>query len=506
MGKAAPVEIVIVGGGTAGWMTAAAFGHFLDTGFKVRLIESDAIGTIGVGEATIPQIRMFNQALGIDENAFIRATQATFKLGIEFVDWLRPGTSYMHAFGDVGRAVGLCGFHHAWSRGVRLGMAGPTHDYCLNDIVAKQDRMHRGRAVTAQTVPDMPHAFHFDAGLYARFLREFAQARGVVRTEGTIDAVQRDGHSGDVTGLRLQSGEIVTGDWFVDCSGLRALLIGQALESPFEDWSHWLPVDRALAVPSERATHFTPYTRSTAHAAGWQWRIPLQHRTGNGRVYCSAFTSDDDAADSLLAHLDTPALDTPRPIRFTTGRRREAWKHNVFAVGLSSGFLEPLESTSIHLIQSAISRILKFLPGKVQVQAERDEYNRQFAFEMERIRDFIVLHYALNERDEPFWRACREMALPGSLAERIGLFREGGHIFRDADELFSEVAWFQVMAGQGIVPAKSHALAEAISEEDLKSYLDTINALYRREATQYPSHADYIARHCAAPAVDMVTA
>ncbi|MCW1383464.1 tryptophan 7-halogenase [Novosphingobium sp. KCTC 2891] len=506
MGEAGPVSIVIVGGGTAGWMTAAAFGHFLDQGFSVRLIESEAIGTIGVGEATIPQIRMFNQALGIDENAFIRATQATFKLGIEFVDWLRPGSSYMHAFGDVGRAVGLCGFHHYWSRGRRLGFAGPTHDYCLNDIAAKQDRMHRGAPLTAQTVPQMPHAFHFDASLYAAFLREFAEARGVVRTEGMIDEVQRDGLSGDVTGLRLQSGEIVTGDWFVDCSGLRALLIGQALGSGYQDWTHWLPCDRALAVPSERVDHFTPYTRSTAHAAGWQWRIPLQHRTGNGRVYCSAFTSDDEAADSLLAHLDAPALDTPRPIRFTTGRRQEAWKHNVIAVGLSSGFLEPLESTSIHLIQSAISRILKFMPGKHQVQAERDEYNRQFVFEMERIRDFIVLHYALNERDEPFWRACREMELPGSLAERIALFREGGHIFRDADELFSEVAWFQVMAGQGITPAKSHAMAEAIPEADLKAYLETLNALYLREAARYPSHADFIARHCAAPAFRMAAA
>ncbi|WP_338114910.1 tryptophan halogenase family protein [Novosphingobium olei] len=511
MAEVQPVEVVIVGGGTAGWMTAAAFGHFLDEGstgqgYKIRLVESEAIGTIGVGEATIPQIRMFNQALGIDENAFIRATQATFKLGIEFAGWKKPGHSYMHAFGDVGRAVGLCAFHHVWSRGVRLGLAGPTHDYCLNDIVAKQDRMHRGRAMTAPTVPEMPHAFHFDAGLYARFLRDFAEARGVQRIEGMIDQVLRDGESGDVTALRLASGETVSGDLFIDCSGMRALLIGQALGSPYEDWSHWLPCDRALAVPSARVEHFTPYTRSTAHDAGWQWRIPLQHRTGNGRVYCSAFISDDAAAESLLAHLDAPALDDPRPIRFVTGRRREVWKNNVIAVGLSSGFLEPLESTSIHLIQSAISRILKFMPGKVSAQAERDEYNRQFAFEMERIRDFIVLHYTLNERDEPFWRACREMELPGTLADRIALFREGGHIFRDADELFSEVAWFQVMAGQGILPARSHGMAEALDVNDLKAWLDTINALYQREASRYPSHADYIARNCAAPAMTMAAA
>ncbi len=501
MNPVEPLSIVIVGGGTAGWMTAAAFGHFLDEGFSVRLVESEAIGTIGVGEATIPQIRMFNQALGIDEDAFIRATQATFKLGIEFVDWLTPGSHYMHAFGDVGRDVGLCGFRHYWSRAARLGLAGPVGDYCLNDIAAKLGRMHRGAPKTPHNVPEMPHAFHFDAGLYAAFLREFAEARGVVRHEGMVAEVRRDGLSGDVTGLRMASGETISGDLFIDCSGMRALLIGDALGSGYEDWTHWLPCDRALAVQSERVADFTPYTRATAHTAGWQWRIPLQHRTGNGRVYCSAFTSDDDAAESLLAHLDSPALMVPRPIRFTTGRRKEAWRNNVIAIGLSSGFLEPLESTSIHLIQSAISRVLKFMPGKVQAQADRDEYNRQFTFEMERIRDFIMLHYTLNERDEPFWRACRDMQLPDSLAAKIELFRANGHIFREGDDLFGEVAWFQVMAGQGITPAGSHALADTIDPDDLKGYLETLNALYVREAQRYPDHAEFIARHCAATAV-----
>ncbi|MEO0032672.1 MAG: hypothetical protein RIS94_2430 [Pseudomonadota bacterium] len=503
--SANPLSIVIVGGGTAGWMTAAAFGHFLGPGFSVRLVESEEIGTIGVGEATIPQIGLFNQALGIDENEFIRATQASFKLGIEFVGWQRPGTHYMHAFGDVGRPVGLCAFQHYWSRAQRLGLGGPTHDYCLNDMAAKQGRMHRGAPITSKNVPHMPYAFHFDAGLYAAFLRKFAETHGVVRTEGRIADVLRDGQSGDVSALRLQSGEEITGDLFIDCSGMRALLMS-ALDAGYEDWTRWLPCDRALAVPSARVEDFTPYTRSTAHDAGWQWRIPLQHRTGNGRVYCSSFISDEDAAESLLAHLDAPALADPRPIRFTTGRRKQAWSHNVIAVGLSSGFLEPLESTSIHLIQSAISRILKFMPGKIQAQADRDEYNRQFAFEMERIRDFIVLHYTLNERDEPFWRACREMALPDSLTHRIELFRANGHIFRDADELFSEVAWFQVMAGQGIVPAGSHALADAIPEADLKAYMDTLNGLYAREAARYPSHADYIASHCAAAPLESVAA
>ena len=499
MNQTRPVSIAIVGGGTAGWMTAAALGHFLDRGFQVQLIESDAIGTIGVGEATIPQIRKFNQALGIDENEFIRATQATFKLGIEFVDWLRPGSTYMHAFGDVGRDVGLCAFQHYWSRGRRLGLAGPTADYSLNEIAARQGKMHRGAPLTAPTVPEMPHAFHFDAGLYAAFLRRFGEARGVMRHEGTITTVRRDPVSGDVADLVLASGETITADLFIDCSGLSGLLIEQTLEAGFEDWSHWLPCDRALAVPSARSADLTPYTRSTAHDAGWQWRIPLQHRTGNGRVYCSAYISDDAAAASLLEHLDSAPLADPRLIRFTTGRRRRAWHHNVVAIGLSSGFLEPLESTSIHLIQSAISRLLKLLPGRVQHQADRDEYNRQFAFEMERIRDFIILHYWANERDEPFWQACRSMTIPDSLSSRIELYRANGHIFRDADELFSEVGWFQVMAGQGIEPQGSHAMAEAISAEELGEYLQVINALYRREAQRYPTHEQFIARNCAAP-------
>ncbi|MDE2562702.1 MAG: tryptophan 7-halogenase [Sphingomonadales bacterium] len=494
-----PLRIVIVGGGTAGWMSAAAFGHFLDRGFSVELVESDAIGTIGVGEATIPQIRMFNQALGIDEDAFIRATQATFKLAIEFVGWSKPGERYMHAFGDVGRDVGLCAFRYYWSRGRRLGFAGPPGDYSLNDIVAHMDRMHRGAPLTAKTLPTMPYAFHFDASLYAAFLREFAEARGVRRTEGTIVGVDRDGESGDVSRLRLQSGETVEGDLFIDCSGMRGLLIEETLGSGYEDWTRWLPCDRAIAVQSERVTDFTPYTRSTAHDAGWQWRIPLQHRTGNGRVYCSAFIGDDEVAESLIAHLDAPAVTDPRVIRFTTGRRTRAWHHNVIAVGLSSGFLEPLESTSIHLIQSAISRILKFMPGRQQAQADRDAYNAQFAFEMERVRDFIILHYWANMRDEPFWTACREMALPDSLGHRIELFRANGHIFRDADELFSEVAWFQVLVGQGIEPAGGHAVAEAIPEAELREYLETIHALYMREAQRYSSQADYIASHCAAP-------
>jgi tryptophan halogenase len=499
MSDRADVRIVIVGGGTAGWMTAAALGHFLDAGYSIDLVESDAIGTIGVGEATIPHIRVFNQALGIDEDAFIRATQATFKLGIAFDGWLRPDHSYIHAFGDVGRDVGLCAFQHYWSRAARLGFAEETGAYTLNTIAARAGKMHRGAPLTAQNVPTMPYAYHFDAGLYAAFLREFAEKRGVKRSEGTIAEVLRDGQSGDVTAVKLADRREIAGDLFIDCSGMRALLIGEALGADYEDWRHWLPCDSAMAVQSPRVTDFTPYTRSIAHDVGWRWRIPLQHRTGNGRVYASAFIDDETVRGQLLDAIEGAPINDPRVIRYVTGRRREGWKNNVIAVGLSSGFLEPLESTSIHLIQTAISRILKFLPGKTQHQADRDAYNRQFGFEMERIRDFIILHYWANQRDEPFWQACRAMSLPDSLREKIELFEASGQIYREGEELFSEVGWFQVMAGQGLLPRASHGMAQTISEADLRDYLGLLKALYAREVERYPSHADFIAQKCAAP-------
>ncbi len=494
----APITIVVAGGGTAGWMTAAALGHFLENNFRVRLIESEEIGTVGVGEATIPQIRLFNDALGLDENAFMKATQATFKLGIEFVDWLRPGVRYMHSFGNVGRDVGLMPFQHYWLRALKAGHAKPLGAYALNEIVARRNAMHRGAPVTGNAIPPMPFAFHFDAALYAAYLRRFAETRGVVRTEGRIADVVRDGESGDIAHLVMESGETIAGDLFIDCSGFRGLLIEGALQTGYDDWSRWLPCDRALAVPSARVADFTPYTRATAHAAGWQWRIPLQHRTGNGRVYCSAFVSDDEAADSLIANLDGEALADPRPIRFTTGKRRKFWNHNVIAMGLASGFMEPLESTSIHLIQSAISRLLKMMPGRRHHEADRAEYNRQSDFEFERIRDFLILHYWANGRDEPFWRACREAPLPDTLAAKLDLYRANGHIFREHEELFTEVGWLQVLAGQGVLPNGYHPVADSIDAGDLRDFLDTISTLYQREAAQYPSHEAFVARHCAA--------
>jgi tryptophan halogenase len=493
-----PIRIVIAGGGTAGWMTAATFARFLEVGFEIDLIESEEIGTVGVGEATIPQIRLFNDALGLDEDAFLRATQGTYKLGIEFVDWLRPDTRYMHAFGAVGRDVGLLPFHHYWLRARTLGLAGDLAAYSLNNRAALAERMQRGPARTARVLPDMPSAFHFDAGLYARHLRRYSETRGVNRIEGRITRVEQD-DTGDVSALVLEDGTSLSADLYIDCTGFRGLLIEQALNTGYEDWTHWLPCDRALAVPSARSAAFTPYTRSTAKAAGWQWRIPLQHRTGNGLVYSSAHLSDDEATAILLDGLDGEALAEPRAIPFRTGKRKQMWNRNVVAIGLAGGFLEPLESTSIHLIQSAISRLLKLLPGRTIAEADRVEFNRQSDFEYERIRDFIILHYHANERPEPFWQACRTMAVPETLAAKIALWRGNGHITREHEELFTEVGWLQVFAGQGMMPAGYHPLADAIPASDLGEFLGMIDQLNAREVAQMASHAEFIARHCAAP-------
>ncbi len=500
MPESEAIKIVIVGGGTAGWMTAAALSNFLETGFDIHLIESDDIGTVGVGEATIPMINMFNSALGIDEDAFLRATQGTFKLGIEFVDWYRIGHSYHHAFGDIGRDVGLMPFQHLWSRAHKLGKAKPLGTYSLNNVAALAGKMQRGAPRTADVLPAMPHAFHFDAGLYARFLRRYAETRGTFRTEGKVVDAILDGESGNIAAVRMENGDQIGGDFFVDCSGFRGLLIEQALHAGYEDWTQWLPCDRAIAVPCESDGSAIPFTRSTARAAGWQWRIPLQHRIGNGYVYSSAHISDDEAAATLLANLDGRPLAEPRPLKFTTGRRKQVWKRNCLAIGLASGFMEPLESTSIHLIQSAISRLLKLLPGKHVAETDISEFNRQTDFEGERIRDFLILHYKATERDDSaFWRHCSAMDVPDALARKIALFQANGHIFREHEELFTEVGWLQVMVGQGMMPEGHHPLANQISEGDLADFMEMIELLNKREVAQMPEHRDFIAQNCAAP-------
>jgi len=494
-------SILIVGGGTAGWMSAALLAQFVPAGYRVQLVESEEIGIVGVGESTIPQINLLNQALGLDEDEFVKATKATYKLGIEFVDWTKPGSRYMHAFGSVGRDVGVVPFHHYWHRARALRKAKSLEYYALNEVAARAHKMQRGKPRTSDKLPDMPYAFQFDASLYARYLRGIAESRGVERIEGKIVEVEQDGESGDVTAVKLEGDRRVEADFFLDCSGFRGLLIEGALKTGYDDWTRYLPCDRAMAVPCASGGGFTPYTRATARTAGWQWRIPLQHRIGNGYVYCSSFISDDEARETLLANLDGEPQAEPRALRFVTGKRRKFWNKNVVALGLASGFMEPLESTSIHLIQSGLSRLVKMLPRGRGNAADADEFNRQSVFEFERIRDFLVLHYQANERDGDFWRQCREMELPDTLANKLDVFRANGHIFREHEELFTEVGWLQVFVGQGVMPEAHHPLADTVGEADLASYMDTWEKLVAREVAQMPSHAEFIARNCAAQPV-----
>lgn len=491
-------HITIVGGGTAGWMTAASLARFLDKRYRVQLIESDEIGTVGVGEATIPQIQLFNQALGLDENDFLRQTHGTFKLGIQFVDWLRPGHRYIHAFGQIGRPLGLLPFHQYWLRYRANGGELGIDAFSLNAAAAVQNKFTRQVKPANATLPPMTHAFHFDASLYAKYLRNYAEQRGVVRIEGKIERVTQRGEDGAIDAVVLANGQRVGGDLFIDCSGFRGLLIEQTLKTGYDDWSHWLPCDRAMAVPCARGGEFTPYTRSTARPAGWQWRIPLQHRTGNGYVYSSRHLSDDEAAATLLANLDGEALADPRPLRFVAGKRKKFWNRNCVAIGLAGGFMEPLESTSIHLVQTAIARLLAFLPDGEPRPADIDEFNRQSAFEYERIRDFLVLHYKAVERnDTPFWDDCRTMPIPEELQRKLDLFAAGGRIVRHNDELFTEVGWLQVLLGQGVRPAGHHPLADQLSAGELAEFMNMIRSVIQHETGTMPAHADFVARHCA---------
>ena len=482
-------HIVIAGGGTAGWMAAAAFARFAPKSTKVTLVESEAIGTVGVGEATIPQIHLFNGALGLDEAEFLRETKGSFKLGIEFDGWRREGESYMHAFGSIGRGAGLLPFHQYWLRGKKQGIAKPLIRYSLNELAARTMRMQRGRR-TPQS-PELPYAYHFDAGLYAAYLRRFAEARGVERREGLISRVEQNSESGDVTALTLEDGTTLAGDFFIDCTGFRGLLIEQALGAGFDDWSDYLPCDRAVAVPCEGGGDFTPYTRSIARKAGWQWRIPLQHRIGNGLVYSSAHLEDDAASDILLANLDGAPQGDPRPIRFTTGKRRKHWSHNCLALGLAAGFMEPLESTSIHLIQSAISSFLSVLPHGETKPSIRDWFNEQADFEWTRIRDFLVLHYFANEREgEAFWDDMRNMTLPVTLEEKLANWKAAGFIHREHEELFTDTGWFQVLVGQGVAAQAYNPLADNLSDEDLAALLDGTEIALVEEVRQMPRHLD----------------
>ena len=491
--------MVIVGGGTAGWMAAAALARFFESLVEIELVESDEIGIVGVGEATIPQIRLYTSLLGIDENEVLRQTQGTIKLGIQFHDWRRSGDVYMHAFGDIGAKLGMLDFHHYWLKGRQASRQESLWDYSANETAALAHRFDRLERLGDTPMAGLVHAFHFDASLFARYLRGFSEQRGVRRTEGRVVDVNLRGEDGFIESVTMENGDRVEGDLFIDCSGFRGLLIEQSLKTGYEDWSHWLPCDRALAVPCSPVDPLLPYTQAMARSAGWQWRIPLQHRVGNGHVYSSHYMSDDEAASILLNNLDGEPMAEPRLLKFTTGRRKKFWNRNCVALGLASGFMEPLESTSIHLIQTGISRLLEYFPRQDFDSVEIDEYNRRCIYEFERIRNFLILHYYANERtDSEFWIDRREMPVPPELQRRIDLFRANGRIHREFDELFTEVAWLQVMLGQGIEPGGYHPLADRVNTEQLNGFLGNIKRIIGTAVSKLPPHSEFIQKNCAA--------
>ena len=493
-------EVVIVGGGTAGWMTAAALSKVLTREYSIRLVESDEIGTVGVGEATIPLIKLFNNALELDEADFIRRTQGSFKLGIEFVNWGQLGDSYIHGFGKIGQDLGIVPFYHYWLKLHQRGEAGHLDEFSINTLAARENRFIPARHDRPNSpLADIAYAYHFDAGLYARYLREYAEARGVVRTEGKVASVQQHPESGFIEAITLESGERIGGQLFVDCSGFRGLLIQQALKTGYIDWSHWLPCNRAVAVPCESRGPLTPYTRSTARDAGWQWRIPLQHRVGNGHVFSADFISEDEATGTLMANLEGKPLAEPRVLKFVTGKRRKFWNKNVVAVGLASGFMEPLESTSIHLIQSTIARLTAFFPHAGFDAADIDEFNAHSDVEFDKIRDFLILHYHATERtDTPFWNYVRTMDIPDDLRRKMALFNSNGRVFREGNELFAEPSWVQVMHGQRMRPRAYHALVDAQGEQAIREHVETVRAVIANCVKAMPDHAEFIAHACAA--------
>ena len=494
-------NIVIVGGGTAGWMAAAAFSRMLNTpDIRIQVIESDAIGIVGVGEATIPQILYFNRLLGLDEDDFVRMTQATFKLGIEFVNWGRVGQRYIHPFGPYGTNMEGLHFHHFWLRHAQSGNARPLDDFNLQILAARAGKFQRPEP----NLPNSPlntiaYAFHFDAALYAKYLREFAVARGVTRTEGKIVRVQQHAESGFIESVVLENGQTIAGDLFIDCSGFRGLLIEQTLKSGYTDWSAYLPCDRAIARACAKVGDPIPYTRATAKSAGWQWRIPLQSRTGNGHVYSSGFMTNEAALESLNADLDGQPLTEPNFLKFRAGIRNTPWNKNVVSLGLASGFLEPLESTSIHLIQTGIARLMTNFPDKSFNQPDIDYYNRRTLLEYEQVRDFIILHYKATERDDsPFWNYCRNMEIPQGLAERIAIYRENARQYRHDNELFTETSWLAVMHGQNITAQRYHPVADILPQAELMSRMTKIADVTQKCLSLMPTHQAFIDRHCKA--------
>lgn len=475
-------RVVIAGGGTAGWTVAAALVKQLGPLLDITLVESDAIGTVGVGESTIPTIRRFHELMGIGEDEVVRATQASFKLGIGFEHWTRPGDRYFHSFGVIGQATWMAEFHQMWLQAREQGLADDLGAYGFELRAARAGKFLPGKDSR------LNYAYHLDATAYGQFLRRRAEPQGVKRVEGKIAEVRLAPESGDIAALVLESGTVIPGDLFIDCTGFRALLIEGALQTGYEDWSHWLPTDRAIAVQTEATGPAWPYTRAIAHQAGWQWQIPLQHRVGNGLVFCSRFLSDDEAHAMLAERIEGAMTSQPRLIRFRAGARRKAWNRNCLAVGLAAGFIEPLESTSIHLIMAAVTRLMQLFPFGGVSQAIVDRYNALAERELEGIRDFIILHYHLNEREEAFWRHCRAMEIPDSLAHRIALFRDGAYAYQAADELFRVDSWVQVMLGQRLEPRWHHAAGKLMRPEQLRTALSQMAANIQTAVTRLPEH------------------
>ncbi|WP_049722144.1 tryptophan halogenase family protein [Gilvimarinus polysaccharolyticus] len=484
-------KVVIAGGGTAGWIAAAAMSHQMGELLDIILVESQEIGTVGVGEATIPPMRTFHRLLGINEQEFVRATNATFKLGIQFENWKQIGEKYFHSFGVTGKQTIITDFIHFWLRGRELGVAGEFGDYCLEYKAALQGRF----SLNSQS--KINYAFHLDAGRYASFLRERAEACGVKRVEGKIAQINQNPDSGCITSLQLESGQELVGDLFIDCTGMKGLLIEQTLQTGFEEWGHWLPCDTAIAIQTEPTEPPTPYTKSIAHHAGWRWKIPLQSRVGNGMVFSGRHMSNDEAKDMLLSSVEGKTLTEPRVIKFKTGRRKKSWNKNCIAMGLASGFLEPLESTSIHMIMTAVTRLLQLFPHGGIKQSIVDEYNNQAESEYERIRDFIILHYKATERDDsPFWRYCKDMEIPYGLKHRMDLFKDFGRSNQVEGELFRLDSWTQVMLGQGVVPSSYHPMVALMPESGLQNFLGSIAAEVDDNIAMMSMHEDFIKRYC----------
>lgn len=485
------MKVVVAGGGTSGWLAAAAIKQQLGGSIELTLVESSDIGTVGVGEATIPPMKTFHRLLRIDESEFMRATNATFKLGVQFEHWKELGEKYFHSFGTTGKDTLITEFVHFWLRGRELGIAKDFGDYCVEYKAALE-----GRCSAKKGAP-LNYAFHLDAGLYARFLQSRAEAAGAKKVEGKIVDVMQDAKTGYINSLTLDSGEVINGDLFIDCTGFRGLLIEQTLHSGFEDWSHWLPCNRAVAVQTESVSPPLPYTRSVAHSAGWRWKIPLQNRVGNGSVYCSHYMSDDEAAKHLLEEVEGKPITEPKFLQFKTGKRRQCWNKNCVAIGLSSGFIEPLESTSIHLVMTAITRLLQLFPNEGISQSVIDEYNRQANTEIERIRDFIILHYKATERsDSRFWRYCRQMRVPDELLHRINLFRDSGKSYQMESELFRIDSWMQVMLGQGIIPESYHPIVSTMEAKELKAVLGNIEANVNQSVSALARHEEFLKSYC----------